>query len=372
MTNKNDYYEPIYTGDNVYINPTYFVLKSEYIYKGWGRSKRQLATVCNLKDNKAKGQLSDKARGNLRNSINWLIHSAKGQQIYSRQHKKLFKAKITFVTLTIPPQQRGMIKNDQFKTALNSFLTYSRKYFYLSNYVWKVEAHKDGRLHMHLTTDTFIHHAKLRSAWNRILQRQGMLDFHYKKFGNYNPNSTDIHSVRKVGNLASYLCAYMAKKTDLDSSFKGKIWGTSQSLSASRKVSVFIDSDFKKRDYSFVDRPAVKYLPINTKPDAMGNVTKIANLFLLGEKEWNNDMEGVIKDAYSRRLRDIRDSHKESPDEYRQLDIETDIKWLKGSGSSSISGVNDSDSSNNNLILAACETKKTTPIIGQMRLGLEY
>lgn len=361
MINNSDYYEPIYMGDNVYINPTYFVLKSEYMSRGSGRSRRQMATRVNLKDNRTKGQLSDKARGNLRNSINWLIHSAKAQQIYCRKKRKLFKAKVTFVTLTVPPKERGMIKNSEFKIALNSFLTYARKYFYLSNYIWKVEAHKDGRLHLHITTDTFIHHAKLRSAWNRILQRQGMLDFHYKKFGNYNPNSTDIHSVRKVGSLAGYLCAYMAKKTDLDKSFKGKIWGTSQSLSASRKVSVFIGVDYKRKDYSFVDREAVRYLPITTKPDQMGGVVKIASLYLLDEKGWEKDMEGVIKDAYNRRIGDIRRSHKDSPDEYRQLDIERDIKWLKSA-----------DSGDNSVKLAVCETKTITPKIGQMKFDLEY
>lgn len=348
-------------GDNVYINPTHFVLKSEYLASGWKRSRAQVATERNLKDNRHKGQLSESGAKGLRNSINWLIHSAKAQQVYDRKRKKLFKTKITFITLTVPPKERGMITNVEFKGALNSFLVYARKYFYLSNYIWKVEAHKDGRLHLHLTTDTFIHHAKLRSAWNRVLQRRGMLDFHYKKFGNYNPNSTDIHSVRKVGSLAGYLCAYMAKKTDLDKSFKGKIWGTSLSLSAKRKVSVFIGHDYSKRDYSFIGRKGVRYLPINTKPDAMGGVTKIASLFLLGKKEWESDMEGIIKDAYNDKLRSIRDSHNESPDTYRQLDVETDIKWLKGA-----------DGGEKVPILEPCEIKRPTPIIGQMKFDLEY
>ena len=39
----------------------------------------------------------------------------------------------------------------------------------------------------------------------------GYIDKYEKQFGNRNPNSTDVHSVKHVKRLASYLSKYMAK-----------------------------------------------------------------------------------------------------------------------------------------------------------------
>jgi hypothetical protein len=113
----------------------------------------------------------------------------------------------------------------------------------LHNYVWKLEAHKDGRLHVHLSTDIFYHYNDLRSAWNRILQREGLLDYHFKKFNDYNPNSTDVHAVQKIYDMAAYLAKYISKSYQNEESFKGKIWGQSKGLSKFKLPTFEIDKD---------------------------------------------------------------------------------------------------------------------------------
>lgn len=361
MVPQSKYSAPLYLGDNVYINPTYFVIKPEYERHNYKRSIKQLNNERNLKENSTKGILSKKAIGNLRNAINWLIHSSTEQQVYSRKQKALFKFKINFITLTIPKQETEQVTNEQFKKCFNTWLTYARKYFYLSNYVWKIEAHKDGRLHIHLTANTFIHHKDLRDSWNRVLQKSGLLENHFSKFGNYNPNSTDVHSVRNVKNLAGYLCAYMIKKTDLDSSFRGRIWGTSRSLSAKIKCKTFIGNDYTKRDYSFVDRPSIRQKSICTKPDALGIKKEIAKLFILKKEDWVKNMEGIIKDTYNERLRQIRDSIKWSPNEYRQIEIDEE-KYLYDSKE-----VKDKIAN-----FKPCETKRTIPKIGSIQYDLQF
>lgn len=114
---------------------------------------------------------------------------------------------------------------------------------------------KRGNIHFHLVIDKFIWYADIRDIWNEFMHKLGYIDdyrknmqewhkdgfrvredlLQYRTDGKHNtkqiwplenqqkayqygietnwsnPNSTDIHSVRKVDDLAAYLCKYMAK-----------------------------------------------------------------------------------------------------------------------------------------------------------------
>jgi hypothetical protein len=56
-----------------------------------------------------------------------------------------------------------------------------------------------------------MHFEKLRNSWNEVQNRLGYIDQFEKKHGHRNPNSTDVHSLRKVKNLAAYFIKYMTK-----------------------------------------------------------------------------------------------------------------------------------------------------------------
>jgi hypothetical protein len=277
---------PTHVANDVYIQPTYFIIKKQFSGHQGKRSAKQKSNEVHLKDNTTKGQLSTKAISNLRNSINWLIHSAKYKRVWSKRDNKAFWFKVNFITLTIPPQSSEVVDEKAFQKCLNTFLVYSRKYFYLHNYIWKVEAHEDKRLHIHITSDTFIHYRKLRTAWNRILQSNGLLEDHYKKFNDYDPNSTDVHAIHKVNKVAAYMCAYMVKKPNLPENYKGRIWGSSYSLSNKNKCKCELELDYNQRDYSFSSNPAIRYKAIESKPDYMGRVGKLADMYMLNESDW--------------------------------------------------------------------------------------
>jgi hypothetical protein len=235
--------------------------------------------------------------------------------------RKNFWFKINFITLTIPPVSGTVIDSAKFQKCLNIFLTWARKTKQLHNYVWKIEASMDSRLHCHITTDIFLNHKDLRNAWNRILQREGLLDSHFSKFGDYNPNSTDVHSVRNVEDLSGYLCAYLDKKPNLPETFKGRIWSASYSLSDKHKCYAFIEKDSNIRNYSFVDRPMIKYKRIEGKADSFGIKKTVANMYMLKNEMWATEMDGLIKDAYNAHRQRIRDNTPTQPKEYLTIDL---------------------------------------------------
>ncbi len=321
MASHTDYQAPIHIANDVYIKPTYFVIKPQFSGFGKARSLKQVENEKNLKDNKKKADLSKKATSNLRNSINWLIHSAKFKRVWSKRDNKAFWFKVNFITLTIPPQAFGVVSEKEFQKCLNTWLVYARKYFYLHNYVWKIEAHADSRLHIHITTDTFINYRKLRDSWNRILASNELLEAHFDRFGNYDPNSSDVHAIHKVNKIAAYMCEYMIKKPNLPEGYKGRIWSCSYSLSQKNKCHVELEPRYNKRDYSFLNNPAIRYKEILSKPDYMGNSKKISDMYLVNELAWQMHMTGGIKDAYDCHIKNIRDATPVSPQSYRQIDF---------------------------------------------------
>ena len=321
MASHSEQSTPIHIATDVYIQPTYFILKKQYSGHSGNRSSKQRAAQVHLKDNSNKGQLSTKAISHLRNSVNWLIHAAKYKRVWSKRDNKAFWFKVNFITLTIPPQENGCVSEKEFQKSFNTWLVYARKYFYLHNYVWKIEAHADGRLHVHLTTDTFINYKKLRDSWNRILLSNDLLNQHFAKHGNYDPNSTDVHAIHKVGKVAAYMCEYMTKKPNLPEGYKGRIWSCSYSLSAKNKCHCELEPIYNKRDYSFLSNPAIRYKAIDSKPDYMGRVLRLADMYFLKEADWQLHMEGLIKEAYMNHRNRIRAATPVSPQEYRQIDF---------------------------------------------------
>jgi hypothetical protein len=258
----------------------------------------------------------------LRNAINWLEVSSKAKRVYCKSTRKSFYFKISFITLTVPPQGNRLLKNSEFKGLLHAWIVYAQKYFYLKNYVWKVEAHKDGRLHVHLTTDAFIHYRKLRDSWNRLLRHKGLLENHYNQHGNYDPNSTDIHSVKAIENISGYIAAYMAKKAKLSEGFTGKIWSCSYNLSAKKKCSVNISADELSVQLKKLYSRKFRYKLIKSKNRLTGVERNVAEIFFLSKDLWK-ELKGLkVHEAYDNKRFDIRNNIPDIPPEYYEFDFD--------------------------------------------------
>jgi len=314
--------EIYHTGNNLYINPTYVVSVPEFGGNIHERSTAQEKTKENLRDNRHKGQLSDKARMRMKNSLNWLCVSAKAKRVWCKRSNKSFWFKISFLTLTIPPQSEKQITSSQLQVLLHAWFMYAKKYFYLRNYVWKVESHADGRLHVHITSDSFIHYRRLRDSWNQLLKEKGFLERHFEKHRNYDPNSTDIHAVKDIKNIVAYIAQYMAKKTSLDSGYSGRIWSCNYNLSTKNKCSVNISADELSKELRAFYSKDFRTKRIMQRNKKTGIEKCVADLFFMDGSLWNLLKGTKCFKAYNDKRFRIRNDLPDIPPGYYEMDFE--------------------------------------------------
>jgi len=251
---------------------------------------------------KSEDEISKKAATRLRNALSWMLYVSKSKKVYNKHLKSFFRFRINFITLTLSSKQ---IHSDTIikKTCLHPFLDILRKKFRVNNYIWRAEKQKNGNIHFHIICDKYIPYEDVRKIWNVAQERlfyitnfrKNNLDL-YKEAGisfsklkiqaeshftsksadvekllkNYNPNSTDIHSVTKVKNVFKYVCKYMVKQGNYGK-IEGDIWGLSRSLSQMKsavteiggKIEAEIDHLYNSFHEKFVQYKFVSCLYIN-------------------------------------------------------------------------------------------------------------
>lgn len=253
------------------------------------------------------GGLSDKAKSNLKKSIDNFLLMIDNDILITGKGKE----NITFVTLTLPSSQIEEFKQNNIKfyatdkaiksKCLNQFLVELRSKYGLNNYIWVSEKQVNANIHFHLLLDISVPFMELRILWNRIINKFGFVDRYTDKFKNMSfeeycllrgsksdtaklrksydfgvqtswqqPNSTDIHRLKKVKNISTYIAKYMSKGNNFSDKDKmtiagirhqynltdydieklyfigGRIWQCSQPVSKSRKLVVYLEPDLDK------------------------------------------------------------------------------------------------------------------------------
>lgn len=194
----------------------------------------------------AEGNVSKLAKKKISKSIDYLILFSKKKGAYSRLSGKEFSFKIAFVTLTLPSRQVHS-DNEIKNKCLNQFIIEIKKKYRVKNYVWRAEKQKNGNVHFHILIDKYIPWEELRNNWNRIINKMGYIDRYRETQKNWhkngfrvrdnllptwskakqlqaylsgarthwnNPNSTDIHSIKKIKNIKSYVQKYVTKSSE--------------------------------------------------------------------------------------------------------------------------------------------------------------
>jgi hypothetical protein len=331
--------EKIFVGMNLHIRPHAIVALPEWWRDRQYTSVAQLLNLKNLADNDHKNSISKKSVSKLRSAINWLASAALDKNVYHKQKNYWFKYKLGFATLTIPYQSEPVTDSFLKNKLLNPFLTYLRKYEGLVNYVWKIEFTEKKMLHVHFTTDSFIHHAALRAAWNRILRANGLLENYYQKFNNisfekyYNlvdplrlrkkedilkafdagvnskwtdPNSTDIHSVRKIKDIAAYICKYMAKSIGDLGIAVGRIWGCNRELSEALKCKLHIPADVCSTEMNTLTQSSCEMKPVGIEDSVTKKFIQFGELYIVKFHHWQNEFSGMLKQKFLNTIADIR------------------------------------------------------------------
>lgn len=228
--------------------------------------------------------ISDNAFRNLKSKINWLYYLSKSKKIKTYNGKDIFNFKIGFITLTLPSKQNTCTK-DVTQSLLNPFLTEIRQRTGMENYVWRLEFQKNGNVHYHIVTDTYLDYYLVKKIWNRLLASKGYIKPYqdkmnklllsdyielYKYNTNYQysdlvknyarnkrenwtqPNSVDVKPVVSNKAIANYISKYFSKdsdenpiKNELDTDENSenlRLWFCSRSLSKLKSVTNFCEA----------------------------------------------------------------------------------------------------------------------------------
>jgi hypothetical protein len=203
---------------------------------------------------------------------------------------------------------------------------------------------------VHLVTDTFINHKKLRKSWNKILSSKGYIDGYTKKYSSLSldqylllnppnekydiehrtsayhqgclqgwtqPNSTDVHALSKVKNVCAYLCEYLGKSKTKHFHRKGRykvlrfrsnmrLWGSSLSLSSSNKLSVHLFPNEISKVSKQLFNNVIDSKQVQSVADAFGRVYNIGTLFFVKAEQWATVLKGTLYDIYTNHLLKIR------------------------------------------------------------------
>lgn len=311
--------KPTRIGTTFHIKPRSIVALDMYDTPRGSRTASQISNQKNLLDNKHKGDLSKKAKRKLSSIVDWLITQARWKSVLHKETGKTFMFKINFITLTIPAQANMPSEKDIKSKLLNPWLVYARKYFGLSNYVWKMEFTKAGVIHFHITSDTFIHHTKLRQSWNRRLQVNNLLNDYFEAYGNYNANSTDVHSVHKCRNVGAYIAKYMSKTSTDRATAAHRIWGCNYELSASLKCKVEVMSDQEGKEFRQLFDNHVRSIALERPADAFGNMRCYGAVYFPNKLQWLKMKGTQILETLTRECERLRQSFIQMPLDYYTL-----------------------------------------------------
>lgn len=295
-------------GINLFIKPTYIVSTPLWENVERHKTKKQKLNELNLKDNNHKGKVSNKAAKKIKNAINWLVASAQLKRVWSKKDNKAYYFKINFITLTLPVTSHK-ISDHYFKAnMMRKFIDNCRYKYGLKNYVWKVEAQKNGNIHAHFTTDTFIHYRDLLKTWNKILEKEGLIDEFEKLHKHRNPNSVDVKSVKSIKKIASYMAKYMTKNDDTKREIKGRLWGCNYLLSDSHKCSMEVSTNEYGKIMRELEKLECDYMEIRSKPDVMGDTKKIAEITFINPVIWSKLQSKQLKTRYETHLFTIKNN----------------------------------------------------------------
>jgi hypothetical protein len=186
--------------------------KTSFLHVSESESYQQHDSVGSRQANdNYRGVLTPSSRKKLQWYINCLVASAKWKDAYNSRTDSWFKFKVNFVTLTLSAPQRDIQDKEIKAKILSKWVDTMRAAYGLHNYVWRAERQYNGNIHFHITTDTYLPYDAICSTWNHF---QG--EFHFirefrEKNDSPSPNSTDVHSIQKIENLAAYMVKYMSK-----------------------------------------------------------------------------------------------------------------------------------------------------------------
>jgi hypothetical protein len=224
-----------------------------------------------LKNESYSGFFNDTSKNRLRDNIDKFLQVVREKTVYDDIRQKKIKVRYVFLTLTIADQV-DISTRDTYSLLLRPFLQWLTKYKGVKLYFWKLEKQKDtdfkgntkefgGQWHYHITMDNWVNFYDCKAKWNKLQHKAGLLEEYFRKFGNLNPPSIQIHRVRDEKMTNIYLCKAIEKATKSqserieseatksvqnDKKVEGKIWDCSAQLKQMKHLVLKLNGEDKK------------------------------------------------------------------------------------------------------------------------------
>jgi hypothetical protein len=229
------------------IHPTSISIRKENLYDT-PKSTHNKKSISNLERNLHHNKMSKQSTTKCKRAINYLLLNSQNKNNYTKLNWKELKYRIAFITLTLSSEQNHT-DNYIKKYMLNNFLVEAKRLWDVKHYVWRAEKQLNGNIHFHILVDKFIPWQELRAIWNRIQGNHGYIEKYRYNMKEYhkngfkintqllnkwsvtnqlkaykigqktnwsNPNSTDIHSIKLINNVGSYVTKYMTKGSKIN------------------------------------------------------------------------------------------------------------------------------------------------------------
>jgi len=259
------------------------------------REKRDDETTQTEGKKSYKGKLTDDSLKNLKAAIKLLIAQSEEKTATNFKTNTTFKFRCNFVTLTLSAAQGEWEDMTIKRKVFDPWIKKAKRWFQLRNYVWRAERQQNQNIHFHLITDTYMDHKLLRDSWNQSQNLLNFIDDFEKKHGHRHPNSTDVHSIQQIKNLAAYICKYMTKDGDDKNLIDGKVWGCSTNLS------------------KYKSRQLINAGKIREEVDVIMNTfydrkfeTEFATIIPMSEKEWHKALGTELMKEFKALIGDVR------------------------------------------------------------------
>ncbi len=156
-------------------------------------SSRNQNSLNNLDKKYTSTELSRASIKKIKERASWLVKLAKIKKPLKLEYFLKNSYKVSFITLTLSASQ---VHSDvEIKTKLlESFLLKARRYHGLATYIWKAELQRNGNIHFHILTPSYIPFFKLKYLWNEVQNSLGYIDRFEAKHKHKNPPSVNIQN----------------------------------------------------------------------------------------------------------------------------------------------------------------------------------